>query len=153
MRGYLAIFVAAAFLSGCASGPTGGEIITGSVKSSATRLVIYRASSMGFAVQPNYVVDGRVIAGSQPAGFVVCDLPPGRHEVAVANLPLSNNLFGSGSEKMSVDLRPGSTAYLSAAPQLGIMMPGQITLMQVTENQGRSDVADLHQTDSVCGKA
>jgi hypothetical protein len=153
MRGYLAIFVAAAFLAGCASGPTGGEIITGSVKSSATRLVIYRASSMGFAVQPNYVVDGRVIAGSQPAGFVVCDLPPGRHEVAVANLPLSNNLFGSGSEKMSVDLRPGSTAYLSAAPQLGIMMPGQITLMQVTENQGRSDVADLHQTDSVCGKA
>jgi hypothetical protein len=153
MRGYLAIFVAAAFLAGCASGPTGGEIITGSVKSSATRLVIYRASSMGFAVQPNYVVDGRVIAGSQPAGFVVCDLSPGRHEVAVANLPLSNNLFGSGSEKMSVDLHPGSTAYLSAAPQLGIMMPGQITLMQVTENQGRSDVADLHQTNSVCGKA
>jgi hypothetical protein len=153
MRGYLAILVAAGFLAGCASGPTGGEILTDSVRSSATRLVIYRASSMGFAVQPNYVVDGKVIAGSQPAGFVVCDLPPGRHEVAVANLPLSNNLFGSGSEKMTVDLRPGSTAYLSAAPQLGIMMPGQITLMQVTENQGHSDVADLHRTDSVCGKA
>jgi hypothetical protein len=153
MRGYLAILVAAGFLAGCASGPTGGEILTDSVRSSATRLVIYRASSVGFAVQPNYVVDGKVIAGSQPAGFVVCDLPPGRHEVAVANLPLSNNLFGSGSEKMTVDLRPGSTAYLSAAPQLGMMMPGQITLVQVTENQGRSDVADLHRTDSVCGKA
>src|ERR1700730_16277311 len=152
MRGYLAIFVAAAFLAGCASGPTGGEILTGSVRSSAARLVIYRTSAMGFAVQPSYVVDGRVIAGSQPAGFVVCDLPPGRHEVAVANLPLSNNLFGRGSEKMTVDLRPGSTAYLSADPQMGIVA-GQITLMQVTENQGSSDVANLHQTTSACGRA
>ena len=153
MRGYLAIFVAAASLAGCASGPTGGEALMGSVRSSAARLVIYRASAVGFAVQPNYVVDGRVIAGSQPAGFVACDLPPGRHEVAVANSPLSNNLFGRGSEKMTVDLRPGSTAYLSADPQMGIMLPGQITLTQVTEDQGRSDVANLHQTDNVCAKA
>lgn len=153
MRGYLAIFVAAAFLAGCASGPTGGEVLTGSVRSSAARLVIYRTSPMGLAVQPNYVVDGKVIAGSQPVGFVVCDLPPGRHEVAVANFPLSNNLFGRGSEKMTVDLRPGRTAYLSAEPQVGILTPGQITLMQVADSQGRSDVANLHRTDSACGKA
>ncbi|MGO8909432.1 MAG: DUF2846 domain-containing protein [Bradyrhizobium sp.] len=127
--------------------------MTNGVRSSAARLVIYRASAMGFAVQPNYVVDGRVIAGSQPAGFVVCDLPPGPHEVAVANMPLSSNLFGHGSEKISVDLRAGSTAYLSADPQMGIVTPGQITLIQVTENQGRADVTNLHQTNSVCGKA
>jgi hypothetical protein len=108
---------------------------------------------MGFAVQPHYVVDGKVIASSQPVGFVVCDLPPGPHEIAIANLPLSTNLFGQGSEKVTVDLRPGSTAYLSAAPQMGIVTPGQITLIQVTEGQGRSDVANLHQTNSVCGKA
>jgi len=84
---------------------------------------------------------------------VVCDLPPGSHEVAVDNMPLSTNLFGSGSEKMSVDLRAGSTAYLSAAPQLGIVTPGQITLIQVTESQGLADVAKLHQTNSVCGRA
>jgi hypothetical protein len=133
--------------------PTGNMTLTDSVRSGATRLVIYRASTLGFAVQPNYVVDGRVIAGSQPAGFVVCDLPPGPHEVAVSNMPLSTNLFGHGSEKISVDLRAGSTAYLSADPQLGIMTPGQITLIQVTENQGRADVANLHQTNGVCGKA
>jgi hypothetical protein len=142
--------VAAAFLAGCASGPTGGDVLTGSVRSSAARLVIYRASAFGFAIQPNYVVDGKVIAGSQAAGFVVCDLPPGHHEVAVANLPLSNNLFGRGSEKMTVDLRPGHTAYLSAEPQMGILTPGAITLVQVTEGQGRSDVASLHRTDSAC---
>jgi hypothetical protein len=108
---------------------------------------------MGFAVQPSYSVDGKVIASSQPAGFVVCELPPGPHEVAVANLPLSTNLFGHGSEKVTVDLRPGSTTYLSADPQMGIVTPGQITLIQVTENQGRSDVATLHQTTSTCGRA
>jgi hypothetical protein len=153
MRGYLAI-VAALTLAGCASGSTGGEVLAGaSVRASAARLVIYRSSAMGFAVQPNYAVDGKVIASSQPAGFVVCELPPGPHEVAVANLPLTTNLFGHGSEKVTVDLRPGSTTYLSADPQMGIVTPGQITLIQVTENQGRSDVATLHQTTGTCGKA
>jgi hypothetical protein len=152
MRGCLAMFVVAACLAGCASGPTGGESLTSGFRSSAARLVIYRASAVGFAIQPDYVVDGRVIAGSQPAGFVVCDLPPGRHEVAVANLPISNNLFGHGSEKISIDLRAGSAAYLSAEPQPGIVA-GQITLIQVTENQGRADTASLHQTNSTCGKA
>jgi Protein of unknown function (DUF2846) len=153
MRSYLGFVVVGVLLSGCASGPTGGETLTDTVRSSAARLVIYRASAVGFAVQPDYVVDGRVVAGSQPAGFVVCDLPPGSHEVAVANLPLSTNLFGRGSEKIKVDLRAGSTAYLSAEPQMGIMTPGQITLIQVTENQGRADVASLHQTKAACGKA
>jgi hypothetical protein len=153
MRGYLMIFVMAVFLAGCASGPTGGDVLTGSVRSSAARLVIYRASVMGLAIQPNYVVDGKVIASSQPSGFVMCDLPPGHHEVAVGNLPFSNNLFGHGKERMTVDLQPGHTAYLSAEPQLGILTPGQITLIQVTESQGRSDVATLHRTDGACGKA
>ena len=152
MRGCLGVIVAAALLSGCASGPTGGEALTDNIRPSASRLVIYRSSVAGFAVQPNYVVDGRAVAGSQPAGFLVCDLPPGHHEVAIDNVPLSNNLFGQGSEKVSVDLRPGSTAYLSAAPQMGILM-GQITLIQVTENQGRSDVAGLHQIKGACGRA
>jgi len=152
MRGYLGIVVVAALLSGCASGPTGGVTLMDNVRPTAARLVIYRDSAVGLALQPDYVVDGRVVAGSQPAGFVVCDLPPGRHEVGVANLPISNNLFGHGSEKLSVDLRSGSTAYLSAEPQMGLVA-GQITLIQVTENQGRADVAKLHQTKSVCGKA
>lgn len=153
MRGCLGIVVVAALLSGCASGPMGGESLTNNVKSSTARLVIYRSSVVGFAVQPDYVVDGRVVAGSQPAGFVACDLSPGRHEIAVANLPLTANLFGHGSEKMSVDLRAGSTSYLSAEPQMGIVTPGQITLVQVTENQGRADVASLHQIQGACGRA
>ena len=108
--GYLGIFVVAALLSGCASGPTANVALTDNVKPSGSRLIIYRTSALGFAIQPNYAVDGRVIGGSQAEGFVACDLPPGRHEVAVNNLPLSTNLFGQGSEKVSLDLRAGSTS-------------------------------------------
>jgi len=151
--GYLGALVVAACLAGCASGPMGSAALTDNVKSNTARLVVYRTSALGFAVQPNYVVDGRVIGGSQAAGFVACELPPGRHEVAVNNLPLSTNLFGQGSEKMSVDLRAGSTTYLSAQPQMGIVTPGAITLIQVTEGQGRADVASLHQSNGSCGKA
>lgn len=150
-RRYLGIFAVAALLSGCASGPTGNVALTDNVKPSGSRLVIYRSSALGFAVMPNYAVDGRVIGGSQAAGFVSCDLPPGRHEVAVNNLPLSTNLFGQGSEKVSIDLRSGSTTYLAASPQMGIITPGAITLIQVTESQGRSDVAGLHQSPGSCG--
>lgn len=153
MRRFVGIFVAAACLAGCASGPTGSMTLTDNVRPGATRLVIYRSSALGFAIQPNYVVDGRAIAGSQPGGFVMCDLAPGPHEIAVGNMPLTTNLFGHGSEKVNLDLRPGSTTYLSADPQMGIMMPGQITLLQVTENQGRADVANMHQISGTCGKA
>ena len=105
----------------------------------------------GFAIQPNYVVDGRVVGSSQAGGFTACELTPGTHEVAVANMALSSNLFG-GSEKVSVNLRAGGTTYLSASPQMGIVTPGQITLIEVTENQGRADVASLRQANS-CAKA
>jgi hypothetical protein len=152
-RGYLGIFVVAALLSGCASGPTGDLALTNNVKPNGSRLIIYRSSALGFAVMPNYAVDGRVIGGSQAAGFLACDLPPGRHEVAVNNMPLSTNLFGQGSEKVSLDLRAGSTTYLAAQPQMGIVTPGAVTLIQVTESQGRADVASLHQSTGSCGAA
>jgi len=153
MRGLVGIFVVATLLAGCASGQLGDAALTDNVKSNTARLVVYRSSALGFAVMPNYAVDGRVIGGSQAAGFVSCDLPPGRHEVAVNNLPLSTNLFGQGSEKVSLDLRAGSTTYLSAQPQMGIVTPGAVTLIQVTEGQGRADVASLRQSTGSCGKA
>lgn len=50
-------------------------------------------------------------------------------------------------------MRGGSTTYLSAQPQMEIVTPGAITLIQVTESQGRTDVASLHQSSRSCGKA
>jgi hypothetical protein len=139
------------FLAGCAtSGPTGGEILTGAIPAKSARLVIYRSSALGVAIQPDYVVDGRTIAGSQPNGFVLCDLPPGRHEVSISNLPFSNNFFGDGAESMTINLRPGIGTYLAATPQMGLFTPGKITLKEVSETQGRADTASLHQINAAC---
>jgi hypothetical protein len=150
------IFCAAAIcptlLVGCAtSGPTGGEILTGAIPTQSARLVIYRSSALGVAVQPDYVVDGKTIASSQPNGFVLCDLPPGRHEVSVSNLPFSNNFFGDGAENMTINLRPGIGTYIAATPQMGVFTPGKITLKEVSETQGRADTASLHQISAACG--
>jgi hypothetical protein len=145
--------LAVALLAGCASsGPTGSDILTGSIAPSASRLVIYRTSALGFAVQPSYLIDGQKVGGSQPNGFVVCELPAGRHEVAVANMPINISIFAGGSEKVEVNLRPGSTSYLYAQPQMGLTI-GVVTLTEVTEAQGRADTASLHKVDSQCGKA
>ena len=132
------------------SGPTGREILTGSISPSTSRLVIYRTSALGFAVQPSYLVNGQKVAGSAPNGFIVCELPAGRHEVAVDNMPLNVSLFASGSEKMEINLRPGSTTYLHAQPNMGLTI-GVITLIEVTENQGRADTVSMHKIDSNCG--
>jgi len=100
---------------------------------------------------PDYVVDGKTVAGSQPNGFVVCHLPPGRHEVSVSNLPFSNNFFGDGAESMTINLRPGIETYIAASPQMGVFTPGKITLKEVSETQGRADTASLHQIGATCG--
>jgi hypothetical protein len=134
----------------CVVGAHGG--LTGSIAPSTSRLVIYRTSALGLAVQPDYIVDGQSVGNSQPNGFVVCELPAGRHEVAVGNMPINIQLFGGGSPKVEVTLRPGATTYLYAQPQLGLTI-GLVTLSEVTENQGRSDTAGLHKVESRCGQA
>ncbi len=151
MRGRLAAIsvVAAAAVTGCASsGPTGNEVLTGSINPASARVVIYRTSALGFAVQPDYMINGQRIAGSQPSGFIVCDLKPGTHEVAVNNTSFNVNLFG-GADKATLDLKPGTTTYFHAQPQPGLTI-GIITLSQVAEQQGRADTASLHKIEGAC---
>jgi hypothetical protein len=126
----------------------GQEVLTAGIAPKKSRLVVYRTSILGFAVQPDYVVDGKVVAPSQPEGFVVCQLEPGKHEVSVGNFELNVN-FGGGSDKASVTLQPGKTTYLKAEPQPGLTI-GVITLSEVTESQGQADTATLHKLDGAC---
>jgi hypothetical protein len=69
----------------------------------------------------------------------------------VSNIPLSNNFFGDGVESMTVNLRPGTVTYLAASPQMGVFTPGKITLKEVSEAEGRADIATFHQINSTCG--
>ncbi len=148
----LALFSATILLAGCAAtGPLGSEFLNASTKPTMARVVIYRVSPLGLAVQPDYLIDGKAVGASVPGGFVACDIPAGRHEIGVGNLAISNNLYGGGSEKMILDLRAGSMTYFSASPQMGLVM-GQITLMNVTDVQGRADIASLHQIPGSCAR-
>jgi hypothetical protein len=150
MRAGLCVVAAGLLLSGCVtgSGPTGSEILAASMAPKKSRLVIYRTSPLGFAVQPPYSIDGKEVGSATPSGFVVCHLDPGPHQVAVGNFQLTVSLTG-GSDKVGVTMRPGQTTYLKADPQMGLTV-GVITLSEVTENQGRADTATLNKLDSAC---
>lgn len=149
MRNTTFIIAFAALLSGCAtSGPMGRDVLSAQMAPQKSRVVIYRSSAMGFAVQPDYALNGKAVAASQPNGFVVCNVEPGTHELSVGNIELNVN-FGGGSDKARVNLRPGQTAYFKAEPQMGLTI-GVITLSEVTENQGRADTASLHKLESAC---
>lgn len=147
-----AIFVGllSILLVGCATGgPSGSQVLTGSIAPSQSRLVMYRPSVLGFAIQPPYTVNGKVVANTQPGGFVVCTLAPGNYNVRVANVAGDTNLSFSGSEKADVQLVPGKTTYLKAEPQMGLVI-GVVTISEVTERQGFADTAKMSKIAGNC---
>jgi hypothetical protein len=95
------------------------------------------------ATNPEFVVDGKSVATRQ-LGFVSCDLQPGRHIIAATG----DKLGIVRSESLSVDLRAGTVTYF-AAEDPGLFVD-QLTLANVTDIQGRTDVGDLHQISAGC---
>ena len=149
MRGSVMVLGTALMLAGCAtSGPLGSELLSARVKPGTARLVIYRTSAFGLLIQPDYLVDGRKAGTSQPGGFVMCDLAPGKHAVSVANIPIALPLTND-PDSIKITLRAGTTTYLRGDPQPGLVT-GAITLTQDAEAQGRSDTASLNQIATDC---
>ncbi len=141
--------LAALLLSGCASsGPTGSEILTGSIQPQQARVVVYRTAIMGFAVQPSYVLDGKAIAPSQPNGFLVCDVRPGKHTVSVDNVGLNVSL-GSSTDRTEVTVAAGETRFIRADINPGLTV-GFVSLTQVTGEQGKADTATLYKQPEQC---
>ena len=150
MRHGFVVFGAALVLAGCASsGPTGREILTGSLKPQTSRVVFYRTAVMGFAVQPSYNVDGKPVAPTQPNGFLVCDLSPGKHSVSVDNVALNVSL-GGGTDHADLTLAPGETRFVRADINPGLTV-GVVTLTQVTAEQGKADTDSLYKQPEKCG--
>lgn len=144
------VSIAALCLAACASGgPSGREVLTGSIAPSKARIVMYRISPVGIAIQPDYTINGKSIAPSQPSGFIVCNVNPGKHTVAVANIAGDQSLFNAGSEKADVNVAPGQTAYIQAQPQMGLVV-GFLTISQVSEAQGLKDTSALSKIEGQC---
>ena len=148
MRGRVTVLVAAMMLAACATGPTGSEILNVGVKPGTARLVIYRTNPVGLLIQPDFVVDGRKAGTAQPGAFVMCDLAPGKHSISVSNIPIALPL-SNAPDAITVTLRAGTTTYVRADPQMGIVA-GTITLTHVADGQGRADVASLTRIETDC---
>src|SRR5262245_34545434 len=141
MRGRAALLAAAMMLAACATGPAGSELLNVGLKPGTARLVIYRTNPVGLLIQPDFVVEGRKAGTAQPGGFVMCDLAPGKHSISVSNIPIALPL-SNAPDAITVSLRAGTTTYVRADPQMGIVA-GTITLTHVADGQGRADVATL----------
>jgi hypothetical protein len=149
MKVWGALAAAALVCAGCASGgPSGSQVLTSSLAPNKSRVVIYRTSPFGIALQPAYLIDGKTVGNSQPGGFVACTVAPGKHEIKIANAARGQAL-GGGTDIMTVSTAPGKTTYLLATPQMGLVL-GEVHLTEVTESQGRTDTAALSQIAGGC---
>ncbi|MBC7955145.1 MAG: DUF2846 domain-containing protein, partial [Cytophagales bacterium] len=76
-----------ALLSACATGPKMSEVSASikPVQANEARVYFYRSSSMmGAAIQPNILLNGKVVGESKPGGFFFVTTAPGPMEVSTS---------------------------------------------------------------------
>ena len=100
---FFLVAITTAFLAGCASGPSYQEQSANMEPVSAEngRIIMYRKSSLGAAVQPMVKVNGEEVGKAKPKGFFYVDLPPGTYDVS-ASTEAERNLnmtLDAGEEK------------------------------------------------------
>jgi hypothetical protein len=136
MKRILAVTVMALALAGCAtSGPTYDEAQATLPKMQANqgRIVIYRSSAFGAAIQPSVSVNGAVVGGSQPMGFYVVDRPPGDYSVAVST---------EVEKKLSFTLTSGEERYVRLVPTFGLLV-GRIVPELIGRDEALKELKDL----------
>lgn len=137
-------------LASCAasSGQLGTAALSIAPPPATARLVIFRNSIFGLALQPDYTLNGSKIGLSQAKGFILCDVKPGKYELVTPNPDMNVNL-GGGTNKLELNLAAGTTTYIEATASMGLVV-GVIVLQTAAAERGRSETADLHQTPSTC---
>ncbi len=77
------------------------------------RLVVYRSSLWGLALQPKVFVDGRETGRCVPGSAFVVDLAPGEHNISATTEEEKNTI---------VNLSEGSVVYVSCSIGTGILI-------------------------------
>ena len=74
-------------LAACASGPKFNTVESTFAASPAgkARIFFYRATSLGGAIQPEIVLNGKVVGKAQPQGVFFVDVDPGNMEVVTGS--------------------------------------------------------------------
>jgi hypothetical protein len=102
----VAVVALAALLGACASGPKLAEIKSSipAVKPGEGRIYVYRdGSMMGAGIQPNVLINGKVVGESKPGGFFFVDLQPG---------PVVVSTSTEVEKKLTLTLDAGQTRYV-----------------------------------------
>jgi len=128
-------------LAACASGPKFNTVESTFAASPAgkARIFFYRATSLGGAIQPEIVLNGKVVGKAQPQGVFFVDVDPGNMEVV------------TGSEvekKLTFQVAPGDRRYVRAAVGLGVIV-WRVYPELVDEAEAKKEIADLAYTG--CG--
>lgn len=131
----LAVVALAALLAACATGPKLAEIQSTipALKTNEGRIYFYRSNSfVGGGIQPNILVNGKVVGESKPGGFFFVDLPPGPIEVSTTT---------EVEKKLSLTLEAGQTRYVRTVIGLGLLV-GRVYPELVDNTEGAKAMAE-----------
>jgi hypothetical protein len=126
-------------LGGCAtSGPTYSEAIARTDRPDANhaRLYVYRATALGFAVQPEVKVNGVVVGRAVPNGYFYVDEPPGAYEVTATT---------EVERKLSLMLDKGQVRYVRLGVSMGFFV-GHVYPELVDEDVAQREIRNLRLT-------
>jgi hypothetical protein len=131
----VAVVALAALLAACASGPKLAEIKSSipAVKPGEGRIYVYRdGSMMGAGIQPNVLINGKVVGESKPGGFFFVDLPPG---------PVVVSTSTEVEKKLTLTLDAGQTRYVRTAVGFGVLVY-RVYPELVDDAQGNRELAE-----------
>jgi hypothetical protein len=139
------VAAAAAFVSGCATGPKHDEIASSipSLKAGQGRIYFFRSNSMvGGAVRPDIRLDGQVVGQSKPGGFFYVDRPAGSHVASAST---------ETEKTVSFTLQAGETKYIRSSVSIGLLV-GRVVLEPETPEKAKAELGALSYTGTVASK-
>lgn|GEM_PF-579375 len=104
-----------ALLTGCASGPRYADIARSIPPPAADqgRILFYRSSILGAAVQPDLRLDGNVVGSFVPRGFFYVDRPLGRYAAQAKT---------EAEARLDIDVLPQRTSYVEMSIGIGFIV-------------------------------
>lgn len=132
----------AVVLTGCASGVKHKDMQSSipALQSDKGRVYFYRSASMfGAAIQPNILLDGKVVGESKSGGFFFVDSNAGNHEVSTST---------EVEKKLTFTLDKGEVKYVKTSVSFGALV-GRIIPELVNAAEGEKELADLSFTGTL----
>jgi outer membrane murein-binding lipoprotein Lpp len=137
--------IAMLVLAGCASGVKHKDMSASiaTIPADQGRIYFWRSASMvGAALQPNVILDGKVVGESKPGGFFYVDAPAGNHEVSTAT---------EVEKKLTFTLEKSETKYVRTTTGFGLIV-GRVYPELAGAEESLKELGDLSYTGEVAAK-